>query len=66
MLPLHAHALEDLPSSSQSLLIDRAFSLACHMFACGLTPHGLVCIWPCLHVALFLQVMTVIACYFVA
>ena len=29
-----AHELEDLPSSSQSLLIDRAFSFACLSFVC--------------------------------
>lgn len=44
MLPLHAHELGGLPSSSQSLLMDRAFSVACfHTY-----------MWPCLHVALSL------------
>ena len=32
----------------------------------ALAPHGLVCIWPCFHVALVLQVMTVVACNSVA
>ncbi len=47
MLPLHARDLGDLPSSSQSLLIDRAL-LAFHTLA-----RGLGSTWPCLHLALF-------------
>ena len=58
MLPLHAHELADLPSTS---------AYGWTLLTCVLS---YVCMWPsmrfCLHVAVLLQVMTVIAYCFVA